>query len=150
MSETANPREASYLDAKEIAVLFRFTVRNNLPYLPELHTPEEDLEYFENIIKDQTVKVFQDEDRVVGFCAYKDSWLNHLYIMPEYQHRGIGKSLLDQAKADNSELHLWVFQKNTNAIDFYEKNGFELLKLSDDLTNEEHEPDAHYIWRKAT
>lgn len=149
MSEQINLREASDSDGEEIAILFRLTRNENLPYLPDLHSPDEDLEYFAEIIKDQTVIVSQIGDNVVGFCAYNDNWLNHLYITPEYQHHGIGKSLLDQAKAHNSELNLWVFQKNTAARDFYEKNGFELLELRDGQANEEHEPDAHYIWSKA-
>jgi putative acetyltransferase len=147
MSEQVNLREASDSDGQEIASLFRLTRRENLPYLPELHSSEEDLEYFKKIIEDQSVIVSQIGEEVVGFCAYKDNWLNHLYIIPKHQHRGIGKSLLDQAKADNNKLNLWVFQRNTNAIDFYEKNGFELLELTDGLNNEENEPDAHYVWQ---
>jgi putative acetyltransferase len=150
MNEKINLREATELDAKNIAVLFRATFRHNLPYLPELHTAEEDLKYFGNVIDKQTVVVSEVDNKVVGFCSYNNNWLNNLYIIPEYQGHGIGTALLDRAKADNTELNLWVFQKNTNAINFYKRNGFELLLTTDGSANEEQEPDAHYVWHKTT
>lgn len=149
MREEINLREASRYDAKEIATLFKTTRRSNLPYLPELHTAQEDLEYFGKIIEDENVIVAQSGDKVVGFCSYNNNWLNHLYVIPEHQGRGVGKALLDNAKAHNIELNLWVFQKNTNAIDFYQRNGFKLLLTTNGSGNEEGEPDAHYIWRQA-
>ncbi len=41
---------------------------------------------------------------------------------------------------------LWVFQTNTGAIRFYERHGFELVKLTDGAENMEREPDALYRW----
>ena len=43
-------------------------------------------------------------------------------------------------------LQLWVFQKNTGAIRFYERHGFRLVKLTDGAENMEREPDALYAW----
>jgi len=149
MSEEIDLREASTLDSQEIAVLFEETRRINLPYLPELHNAQEDLEYFSKTVENENVIVAQSGDKVVGFCSYKDNWLNHLYVSPEYQGKGVGTALLNDAKTHNSELRLWVFQKNTKAIDFYKRNGFELLLTTDGLGNEEHEPDAQYVWYQA-
>jgi GNAT superfamily N-acetyltransferase len=82
------------------------------------------------------------------FCSYNNNWLNHLYVLPGHQGQGIGKLLLDNAKNHNSELNLWVFQKNTKAINFYKRNGFKLVLTTDGSANEENEPDAHLIWNK--
>ena len=41
---------------------------------------------------------------------------------------------------------LWVFQKNEGARRFYERHGFELVKLTDGAENMEREPDALYRW----
>lgn len=146
MSEEIHLRRASESDAERIATLFRTTFRQNLPYLPELHTAQEDLEYFGNVIKDQHVIVAHAGEMVVGFCAYRNNWLNHLYVLPERQGQGVGTSLLDSAKYHNTDLRLWVFQKNTDAIAFYERNGFEFKLARDGQENEEHEPDALYAW----
>ena len=44
-------------------------------------------------------------------------------------------------------LDLWVFQKNDGARRFYERHGFELVRLTDGAGNMEQEPDALYRWR---
>lgn len=55
--------------------------------------------------------------------------IQRLYINKEYQHMGFGKYLMDNitdiAVAKN-KLYIWlgVWEKNANAIAFYEKNGF--------------------------
>ena len=40
------------------------------------------------------------------------------------QSQGIGKRLLDHMKAIKDTLHLSVYQKNTRAIRFYQREGF--------------------------
>jgi hypothetical protein len=44
-------------------------------------------------------------------------------------------------------LELWVFQRNEGARRFYERHGFELVRLTDGAGNMEREPDALYEWR---
>ena len=43
-------------------------------------------------------------------------------------------------------LDLWVFQRNTVAIAFYERHGFRIAELTDGSGNEEREPDARMVW----
>ncbi|TIQ30610.1 MAG: GNAT family N-acetyltransferase [Mesorhizobium sp.] len=53
--------------------------------------------------------------------------LNQLYVHPDCQRRGIGRSLLDEVEASFLEarsLRLEVEEANTPAIAFYEANGF--------------------------
>lgn len=87
--------------------------------------------------------------KVVAFCAYREGWLDHLYVLPEHQRLALGTALLNDAKHASSELQLWVFQRNEGARRFYERNGFELIELTDGSANEEHEPDARYLWRRS-
>lgn len=52
-----------------------------------------------------------------------------LYLLPEYQHRGIGSKLIAFAmrelkKQGFSSVFLWVLAENRPAIACYEKNGF--------------------------
>lgn len=42
------------------------------------------------------------------------------------QSQGIGKMLLNYAKDKSSKLRLNVYQKNTRAISFYQREGFEI------------------------
>jgi len=66
--------------------------------------------------------------------------LDHLYVPPGWQRRGIGLSLLTKAEALSPQrLELWTFQRNANARAFYEAYGFRAVAYTDGR-NEENEP----------
>lgn len=140
-------RRASLADAGAIARLQRHVMRVSLPYLPELHTVEEDLWFFsERVLPENEVWVAEADGEVCGFIAFKPGWINHLYIHPEHQGRGLGHALLDKALADGTRRELWTFQQNSRARAFYEARGFVLVRLTDGEDNEEKTPDALYAW----
>jgi ribosomal protein S18 acetylase RimI-like enzyme len=116
-----------------------------LPYLPVLHTPAEDLEFFSGqVLRSDTVWVAECASGIVGFCAFGNGWLNHLYVMPSVHRAGIGSELLRIALRETEALRLWVFQQNAAAIAFYESHGFRLVRMTDGSENEEQVPDALY------
>ena len=47
-----------------------------------------------------------------------------LFVDPRFQGRGLGKRLLDHAKAQSSLLRLSVFAQNPRAVKFYQREGF--------------------------
>ena len=58
--------------------------------------------------------------------------INAIYILPEYQHRGIGKTLFQFGKSKLEECGLtpfiaWVLKDNHQAIKFYKSMGFEVI-----------------------
>ena len=80
----------------------------------------------------QFLLVAKDNDKVVGLCSViKESERNKLstlYVIPEYQGRGIGSALWEQARSYldmNKDTYLEVATYNANAIAFYKKLGFE-------------------------
>lgn len=139
-------RFAAARDAVAIARLFRIVRAECLPYLPTLHTPEEDAEYFSALVRESAVLVAELRGEVVAFAATRDGWLEHLYVHPLHQRSGIGGALLARAKESDRKLRLWVFQRNVAAIAFYQRAGFRLLQVTDGSGNEEREPDALYAW----
>jgi len=86
---------------------------------------------------------------LVGIIAFREGWIDQLYVLPSAQGRGIGTALLDIAKSTFSPLELWTFQRNTQARRFYETRGFVLIMETDGSGNEEKEPDALYRWIRA-
>ena len=46
--------------------------------------------------------------------------------------QGIGKQLLDQAKAVRPSLTLSVYRKNSRAVSFYQREGFSVLSQETD------------------
>ena len=123
-----------------------------MEYLPLV--PDEHVELIAEMIREHDeIWVAEDEGRLLGFLAIEHSTnleapvLERLYVDPADQSRGVGSALLDEAKVLRPEgLYLWVFQKNTGAIRFYERHGFRLVKLTDGAENMERKPDALYAW----
>jgi putative acetyltransferase len=135
-------RRADAGDAAAVARLFRAVRRTCLPFLPELHTPDEDLGFFrDRVFADCEVWVTQ-ADAIDGFIAFRTGWVDHLYIHPERHRQGLGKSLLALAMNSSSPLRLWAFQRNTAAISFYRACGFREIERTDGTHNEEREPDV--------
>lgn len=143
-------RRAGLEDMPACAVLHRLTMRVSLPFLPQLHTPQEDRWWFaERLYPANTVWVAEVGDALAGYAAVSPGWLNHLYVHPDRQGAGVGAALLDQVMAGADDLQLWTFQRNARARAFYESRGFGLVRLTDGSGNEEREPDCLYRWARA-
>jgi putative acetyltransferase len=138
-------------DMDQVAVVQRRSRDLALPWIKVLHTPEEDSWFFrEHVFKTCQLRGYFEERELAGFIAFREGWIDHLYVLPTSQRRGIGSALLQVARQTSRILNLWTFQKNTIARRFYEKHGFALIKETDGSGNEENEPDALYTWRSAT
>jgi len=125
--------------------------RNEMDYLPRV-PDEASAPIAARIREHEDVWVAEEDGRLVGFLGIEHSTnlgapvLEKIYVAPAEQNRGIGSALLDKAKELRpDELYLWVFQRNP-ARRLYERQGFELVKLTDGADNMEREPDALYRW----
>jgi len=62
-------------------------------------------------------------DNRVGFCVRQEDNLTALYVARDFRGQGVGKSLLDLAKADRDWITVWAFEKNPRARKFYRREG---------------------------
>ncbi len=129
------------------AALHRAARRAAMPWLPDLHSPEEDRAFFHDHVFAQGPVLGAFSDSCLGFIACSPGWLDHLYIAPEAQGRGIGTALLDAARQQETQLDLWCFRRNTPALAFYAARGFRQIDATDGSTNEEREPDVLLRWQ---
>jgi GNAT superfamily N-acetyltransferase len=141
--------EALITELGAIASIHRLARQAAMPWLPDIHTPDEDRFYFERtVFKENTLLVARNGGRVLGFAAYKEAWLNQLYVSPEHWRLGIGGRLLEAAQKTSKSLQLWTFQRNTTARWFYAARGFSECEQTDGRGNEEKEPDVRMVWRR--
>ena len=137
-------RRAAPEDAAAIGEIF-VRARDLMPYLPRI--ADEDRPRLGGWIVERHEVWVVEEGGIAGFAGLTPGWLDHLYVDPALQRRGIGGALLGHAKAlQPDRLQLWVFQKNEGARRFYERYGFRLVELTDGAGNQEREPDARYEW----
>jgi GNAT superfamily N-acetyltransferase len=142
-------RRAKPEDAAAIAGLLRHTFRVSLPFLPQLHTPQDDLWFVREqmLVKDEVWLAEDDLGVLLGFVAFREGWIDHLYIHPDHQGQGIGPVLLAKPMRYRQARRLWTFQRNARARAFYEAHGFKPIEFTDGSANEEKEPDVLYEWR---
>ena len=143
-------RQLAPTDMGAAAQVHRIAFDQAMPRLVGLHTPEEDRWFYrEHVFKTCRVWGRFDQDALSGLIAFRDGWVEQLYVLPAAQSRGVGTELLDVAKRACERLELWTFQCNERARRFYEARGFALVEQTDGARNEEKEPDARYVWARA-
>jgi putative acetyltransferase len=137
-------------DMAAIARLHRHTVRTSLPFLPELHTPDEDFRFFSQTLfaKAQFWLAENEAGEPIGYIAFRPDFIEHLFVRPDVQGQGVGVELLRKATEGSRELSLWTFQANSRARRFYERHGFVVVIETDGADNEEKQPDVLYRWTR--
>jgi ribosomal protein S18 acetylase RimI-like enzyme len=151
MSNSFIIRDYRLEDFDAVTILWRVAREKSLPEFQRAkgHFFYEDRDYFrEHVLKEDHVFVVEIDEHPVAFMALRSDFIDHLYVHPNYQNRGIGKDLLEFARQRSPE-HLWLYtlQINMNARAFYETNGFTAEKFGMSPPPE-NEPDVEYHWRK--
>jgi GNAT superfamily N-acetyltransferase len=142
-------RKLELADMDAAAHVHRTAFDRALPTLAGLHTPEEDRWFFrERVFNTCEMWGAFDGDAITGMLAFREGWIDQLYVLPEAQRRGLGTALLQVAQNASDRLQLWTFQRNAQARRFYEARGFALVQETDGAQNEEKEPDALYLWTR--
>jgi GNAT superfamily N-acetyltransferase len=140
-------RSATPDDVEAVVRIFRESRAEAMPWLPVVHTAEEDAAFYRGRLAGEAW-VYELDGRVAGFALVTDDDLDALYVAPEAQRRGVGSALFRRAQAARpGGLGWWVFRDNTRARRFYEGLGGRCLYETDGAGNEERTPDARYEWR---
>ena len=85
-------------------------------------------------------------DEIVGFVAMVDNFLAALFVQTKMQGQGIGNNLLCYIKERRETIQLKVYKKNSNSVQFYKKQGFDIL--SDEIDKKTDEIEYLMEWNK--
>ena len=83
-------------------------------------------ELVKELLLQATVYVYEDKQEIQGFIGLSNEYIEGIFVSAEMQSQGIGKILLNYVKGKINKLILNVYQKNTRAISFYQREGFEI------------------------
>ena len=83
-------------------------------------------ELVKELLLQATVYVYEDNQEIQGFIGLNDEYIEGIFVSDEMQAQGIGKILLNYAKDKRNKLFLNVYCKNTRAVSFYRREGFEI------------------------
>lgn len=96
------------------------------------------------MIPQAEVWVSEGENGIDGFIGIVDDYIAGIFVDASARAAGIGSQLLDRAKQGRKSLRLSVYRKNTTAVSFYRRRGFQIDKESVDL--ETSEPEYTMTW----
>ncbi|WP_294777196.1 N-acetyltransferase [uncultured Eubacterium sp.] len=83
------------------------------------------------------VYVYEEGRNIQGFIGLNSEFIEGIFVSSENQSQGIGGLLLNYIKNKKPKVSLYVYQKNTRAISFYQREGFEIrCEALDETTGE--------------
>lgn len=85
------------------------------------------------------VYVYENAKEIHGFIGLHNKYIEGIFVSSKAQSQGIGKLLLNFVKDKKEKLCLSVYQKNTRAIHFYQREGFKIQCESLDKSTGEKE-----------
>ncbi|MEM9968876.1 MAG: GNAT family N-acetyltransferase [Pseudomonadota bacterium] len=138
--------DARLLDAGAVADILS-AAQDQQPWLPRLYTRAQDLHHSDQMIRAGWVSVARKDTEIIGFSAVKSGFVHSLYVHPQAQGGGVGKTLIDHLKKRCKILTLHSYQRSKRANHFYQRNGFVELRRSDGRDNDVKLPDIVFQWR---
>lgn len=107
---------------------------------------ESNYELVKEMLSQAEVYVYEDDQKIQGFIGLSDKYIEGIFVSEKMQSQGIGKLLLNYIKERKDVLRLNVYQKNTRAIHFYQREGFKIqCEGLDEATGEK---DYVMIWQQ--
>lgn len=88
--------------------------------------------------------IYETDGEIKGFAGVMEGYLAGIFIVKEYQHAGIGQQLIAEIKKRYPKITLHVYQKNQAAVNFYLKQGFEIVSENVDETTKEMELEMYH------
>lgn len=152
VSTSLSFRPATQSDAEAITQVYLSSRKEFVSFAPVAHSDEAVYQWIRDIlIPSNQVTVVEQNNKIIGMMALSTAegtgWIDQLYLYPDVVGRGIGKKLMERAKAElGSPIRLYTFQENQGATRFYEQHGFKAIQYGDGSGNEEKCPDILYEW----
>ena len=116
------------------------------PWMAKLDDRQPMLAFWRDLFETDLVWVAEIEGRIVGFCTRDDDNIGALYVAKEARNTGIGKRLLDMAKADRDWITVWAYEENKHALRFYAREG--LVEVSREVEEESNLVNIEHRWTK--
>ena len=134
-------RQAKYDDIERIAEILVFNYRLNFYpifrddgfYFEELTVTKQKANYEHKL---DSIWVY-DDGVVKGFIQIENAEVKKLFVEPVLQGNSIGAELLEYAISERNVNSIWALEKNTKAIAFYKRHGFDITndkKYEEDTT----------------
>ena len=138
-------RELQKADINKVADIWLDTNLQAHYFIPAQYW-KSNFDSVKELLPQAEVYVYENSQKIQGFIGLNGEYIEGIFVSGEIQSQGIGKLLLNFVKDRRSKLSLNVYQKNTQAIHFYQREGFTIQREGlDEATGEK---DYVMIWRQ--
>ena len=103
-------------------------------------------ELVKKLLLQAEVYVYERDKKICGFIGLSGEYIEGIFVSSEMQSHGIGKLLLDHVKDKKHRLLLNVYQKNVQAICFYQEEEFVIQR--EDLDEATGEKEYTMVWNQ--
>lgn len=86
----------------------------------------DNFELVKEMLLQAEIYLYENEQKIQGFIGLNGEYIEGIFVSDEMQSHGIGKLLMNYVKSQKEKLLLNVYQKNSRAVSFYQREGFEI------------------------
>ena len=138
-------RELQKTDINKVADIWLDTNLKAHYFIPAQYW-KSNFESVKALLPQAEVYVYENGKNIQGFIGLNGEYIEGIFVSGEAQSQGIGKLLLNFVKDRRTKLCLNVYQKNPQAIHFYQREGFQIQCES--LDGATGEKDYVMIWQQ--
>ena len=91
------------------------------------------------MLSQSEIYVYEEKNEIQGFVGLSDKYIEGIFVSSKEQSKGIGNLLMCYVKNIKNQLSLSVYQKNIRAVNFYQKEDFNIQSENVDENTGEKE-----------
>lgn len=131
-------RKLKETDINKVAEIWLDTNIKAHDFIPEKYW-KDNFNMVKDMFPQSEIYIYENGKIIQGFIGRDNDYIAGIFVSSEAQSQGIGKVLLDFVKTKKEKLRLNVYQKNTRAIQFYQREGFKIQNENLDINSGEKE-----------
>ena len=91
------------------------------------------------MLSQSEIYVYEEKNEIQGFVGLSDKYIEGIFVSSKEQSKRIGNLLMCYVKNIKNQLSLSVYQKNIRAVNFYQKEDFNIQSENVDENTGEKE-----------
>ena len=137
-------------EEKDLTAIMQIWLDTNIKahyFIPKEYWTD-NYEMVRNVLPQAEIYVYENDvtKQIDGFIGLSNEHIEGIFVREGVQSNGIGKQLLEYAKRAKSNMSLCVYQKNTRAIQFYQREQFVIQ--SENIDDNTDQKEYVMIWKK--
>lgn len=99
----------------------------------------------EDFLHNYQTFVYTENNEILGFISTYQEKIKAIFVKQDYRRKGIGKKLINYCKNNNKVMEVQLYEKNINAVLFFNSMDFKNTKVQ--LDNKFAEKEYIMLWK---